>query len=115
MFNKILSLINGALGQQEFDPISPAEEYYPENGVVLVPDFFEMEPPLQGGLYLGPECKLLVSEGIEIIGGMSLAEINTPSHVFEVASTCSGTVSEIFIETGQIVEPGQPLLKIERP
>jgi biotin carboxyl carrier protein len=115
MMNKILGWLNGALGVKEFQPMAPEDEIFPEEGIVSAPEFFEMPANPQGGLYLVPECTLLVSVGAQVVGGQPVAEIDTPSHIFEVVSPCSGTVVEQLIQSGQVVEAGQPLLKLQRP
>ncbi len=115
MMNKILGWLNGALGEKEFRPMASEEETFPEGGIVSAPNFFEMPANPHGGLYLGPECTLLVSVGAQVVGGQPVAEIDTPSHIFEVVSPCTGIVAEHLIQSGQVVEAGQPLLKLKRP
>ncbi len=115
MKNTILKWLNGALGVKEQDAMSTEDEEYPKDGIITAPDFFEMPPPSPGGLYFCPGCTLLVGVGSQVIAGTPVAEIDTPTHVFEVVSLCSGVMLELLIQSGQIVEPGQSLIKLAQP
>ena len=114
MMKKILGWLNGAIGANEFQPMSLEEEIFPENGIVSAPEFYEMQATLYGEPYFGPKCTILVSVDSEVVGGQPIAEIDTPSHILEVVSPCSGIVAEQFIESGQVIESGQPIIKLQR-
>ena len=115
MKNFISKIINGAFPQPEIEAMPPEDEYYPEDGIVIVPEFYESNPVPGSGLDDGPVCTLIVSVGNKVFGGFPLAEIETPSHIVEIPSPCSGVIIETYVESGQTVKAGQPLVKIQKP
>ncbi len=112
MKDKLLKWLSGALGQQGSVDIPQEEQYFPEGGIVRVPDFFEMPANPHGEVYMGPECKVLIASGAYMSAGQVIAEIDTPSHVFEVVAPCDGTIEEIYVSSGQLVEAGQEICKL---
>jgi len=111
--NFISKIINGAFPQPEIEAIPPEEEYYPEDGIVIVPEFYESNPAPGTGLFEGPICTLTVSIGNKFVGGFPLAVNETPSDIIEIPSPCSGEIIETYVENGQIVKAGQPLVKLK--
>lgn len=112
MKEKLLNWLSGALGQRNGLDVPKEDQYFPEGGVVRIPDFFEMPANAHGEVYIGPECKVLIASGSEVLAGQVLVEIGTPSHVFEVVAPCDGLIDEIYVSTGQMVEAGQEVCKL---
>ena len=77
-------------------------------------DFYEQKTPLVGTVYLAPQSGAApyVSVGEHIGAGETICIVESMKMFNQIASDCSGTVEEICVSNGQIVEYGQTLFRI---
>lgn len=73
-----------------------------------------MKSPLVGTFYAAPseQAEPFVTVGDVVKKGQPLAIIEAMKLMNEIESEYDGTVEEILVENGQIVEYGQPLFRI---
>lgn len=57
--------------------------------------------------------ELLVQQGQMIQRGEALAEVEATKSVFEITSTVTGEIEEIFVSEGETVAVGQPLMRVK--
>ncbi|MBL4646610.1 MAG: acetyl-CoA carboxylase biotin carboxyl carrier protein [Rhizobiales bacterium] len=71
--------------------------------------------PMVGTAYHSPEpgAKSYVQIGDKISVGQTIIIIEAMKHMNQIAAERAGTVTEIFVENGQPVEYGEPLMVIE--
>lgn len=71
--------------------------------------------PMVGTVYLSPEPggRAFVQVGDKVRPGQTILIVEAMKHMNEVAAPHGGTVTEIFVEDGQPVEFGEPLMIIE--
>ena len=71
--------------------------------------------PMVGTVYLAPEpgAPAFVQVGDKIRPGQTILILEAMKHMNEVAAPRAGTVTAIFVEDGQPVEFGEPLMIIE--
>ena len=71
--------------------------------------------PLVGTVYLAsePDARPFVQVGDTISPGQTILIVEAMKHMNEVAAPHGGTVTAIFVEDGQPVEFGEPLMIIE--
>ena len=71
--------------------------------------------PMVGTVYLSPEPGALafIQVGDKVRPGQTILIVEAMKHMNEVAAPHGGTVREIFVEDGQPVEFGEPLMIIE--
>lgn len=74
-----------------------------------------VKSPLVGTFYRAPapDAKDYVETGESVSKGQILCIVEAMKLMNEIEAEYSGTVREIFVETGQPVEYGQPLFRIE--
>jgi acetyl-CoA carboxylase biotin carboxyl carrier protein len=74
-----------------------------------------VKSPIVGTFYTSasPEKPALVKVGQRVKSGDTLYVIESMKLMNEVTSECDGTVAEIFMQNGQMVEYGQPIMRIE--
>lgn len=91
---------NGAAGNM------PAAEKEPEGKLV--------KSPLVGTFYAAPaeDAEPFVTEGKTVKKGQTLGIVEAMKLMNEIESEFEGTVAEILVENGQMVEFGQPLFRI---
>lgn len=91
---------NGAAGNM------PATEKEPEGKLV--------KSPLVGTFYAAPaeDADPFVTEGKTVKKGQTLGIVEAMKLMNEIESEFEGTVAEILVENGQMVEFGQPLFRI---
>lgn len=68
------------------------------------------------GVYYGassPSAPPFVKEGETVVAGQVVALIEAMKVFNEITAPASGTVRNILVQNGQIVQPGDPLLYIE--
>ncbi len=70
-------------------------------------------PDVGEGMAEGEIVDWLVAEGDEVSEGDSVAEIQNDKSVEEIAAPVSGTIQEILVEAGSIVNVDQPILVID--
>jgi acetyl-CoA carboxylase biotin carboxyl carrier protein len=88
-------------------PVATAQVAEPKGNIV--------KAPIIGTFYAAPtpEKPSFVIVGQKVQKGDVLFIIESMKLMNEVTSEFSGTVAEIYIETGKTVEYGQPILRIE--
>lgn len=71
--------------------------------------------PMTGVYYGGssPSAPPFVKEGDAVVAGQVVALIEAMKVFNEITAPTSGTVRNILVQNGQIVQPGDPLLYIE--
>ena len=57
--------------------------------------------------------ELLVKQGQAVKRGDALAEVEATKSVFEITSTVSGEIEEIFVSEGETVAVGQPMMRVK--
>ncbi len=71
--------------------------------------------PMVGTVYMAPEpgARAFIQVGDRVAAGQTLLIVEAMKHMNEVAAPRAGTVTDIFVEDGQPVEFGEPLMIIE--
>jgi acetyl-CoA carboxylase, biotin carboxyl carrier protein len=74
-----------------------------------------VKSPIVGTFYASasPEKPPFVKVGQQVKSGDTLYIVESMKLMNEVASECDGTVAEILVESGQTVEFGQPIMRID--
>ncbi|MDN6698703.1 MAG: 2-oxo acid dehydrogenase subunit E2 [Staphylococcus equorum] len=70
-------------------------------------------PDVGEGMHEGEIVDWLVSEGDKVEEGDSVAEVQNDKSLTEIAAPVSGTIEEILIEAGTIVNVGNPIMTID--
>ena len=89
-------------------PAAPAAPVAPEE------DLYEQKTPLVGTVYMAPQAGAApyVSVGHHVAAGDTVCIVESMKMFNEIAAECSGTIEEICVNNGQIVEYGQVLFRI---
>lgn len=89
-------------------PAAPAAPAAPEE------DLYEQKTPLVGTVYMTPQAGAApyVSVGDHVAAGDTVCIVESMKMFNEIAAECSGTIEEICVNNGQIVEYGQVLFRI---
>lgn len=89
-------------------PVAPAAPVAPEE------DLYEQKTPLVGTVYMAPQAGAApyVSVGDHVAAGDTVCIVESMKMFNEIAAECSGTIEEICVNNGQIVEYGQVLFRI---
>lgn len=89
-------------------PAAPAAPAVPEE------DLYEQKTPLVGTVYMAPQAGAApyVSVGDHVAAGDTVCIVESMKMFNEIAAECSGTIEEICVNNGQIVEYGQVLFRI---
>jgi biotin carboxyl carrier protein len=61
----------------------------------------------------GSILRVLVGVGDEVVAGQELLAMEAMKMEHHVVSPVAGLVAEVFVTTGQQVDSGQPLVRIE--
>jgi acetyl-CoA carboxylase biotin carboxyl carrier protein len=71
--------------------------------------------PMVGVVYLTPEpnAPAFVTVGARVEVGQTLLLIEAMKTFNSITATTSGTVTKVLVESGDTVEPGQPLIVVE--
>lgn len=87
-------------GRQQQEPASPPEQL--------------IKAPVVGIYYAAPapESDPFVAVGSEVEAGATVCIIEAMKLMNEVTSHCAGKILEIFVQDGQRVEYGQPLMRV---
>lgn len=94
----------------EFDRADPAEAETVEAGAVEVPDGADViEAPFGGSVW-----KMLVAVGDEVEAGDAIAIIEAMKMECRVDSPGAGTISALYAQERQSVQPGAPILALTR-
>ena len=97
-------------------PVAAAEApaAAPEAPAALEEDLYEQKTPLVGTVYVAPHAGAApyVSVGDHVAAGDTVCIVESMTMFNEIAAECSGTIEEICINNGQIVEYGQVLFRI---
>ena len=85
----------------------------PEAPAAPEEDLYEQKTPLVGTVYVAPQAGAApyVSVG-DHVAGDTVCIVESMKMFNEIAAECSGTIEEICINNGQIVEYGQVLFRI---
>ena len=75
---------------------------------------YEQKTPLVGTVYMAPQAGAApyVSVGDHVAAGDTVCIVESMKMFNEIAAECSGTIEEICVNNGQIVEYGQVLFRI---
>lgn len=89
-------------------PAAPAAPAAPEENL------YEQKTPLVGTVYMAPQAGAApyVSVGDHVAAGDTVCIVESMKMFNEIAAECSGTIEEICVNNGQIVEYGQVLFRI---
>ena len=89
-------------------PAAPAAPAAPEE------DLYEQKTPLVGTVYMAPQAGAApyVAVGDHVAAGDTVCIVESMKMFNEIAAECSGTIEEICVNNGQIVEYGQVLCRI---
>lgn len=89
-------------------PAAPAAPAAPEE------DLYEQKTPLVGTVYMAPQAGAApyVAVGDRVAAGDTVCIVESMKMFNEIAAECSGTIEEICVNNGQIVEYGQVLFRI---
>ena len=89
-------------------PAAPAAPAAPEE------DLYEHKTPLVGTVYMAPQAGAApyVAVGDHVAAGDTVCIVESMKMFNEIAAECSGTIEEICVNNGQIVEYGQVLFRI---
>ena len=89
-------------------PAAPAAPAAPEE------DLDEQKTPLVGTVYMAPQAGAApyVAVGDHVAAGDTVCIVESMKMFNEIAAECSGTIEEICVNNGQIVEYGQVLFRI---
>ena len=97
-------------------PVAAAEApaAVPEAPAAPEEDLYEQKTPLVGTVYVAPQAGAApyVSVGDHVAAGDTVCIVEYMKMFNEIAAECSGTIEEICINNGQIVEYGQVLFRI---
>ncbi|KPF91497.1 urea carboxylase [Novosphingobium sp. AAP83] len=94
----------------EFDRTDAVEAEVLDAGAVVVPDGADMvEAPFGGSVW-----KMLVGVGDEVLAGETIAIIEAMKMECRVESPGAGTVSALYAQERQAVQPGTPILALTR-
>ncbi len=74
-----------------------------------------IESPMVGVFYSAPSEKEepFVKTGDTVKAGQTVGLVEAMKLMNEIEAKCSGTVEEILVENGQMVEYGQPLMRVK--
>lgn len=74
-----------------------------------------VKSPMVGTAYLAPEpgADDYVKVGDTVTNGQTIMIVEAMKHMNQISADRAGKVTEIFVESGQPVEYGEPLLTIE--
>ena len=77
-------------------------------------DFYEQKTPLVGTVYLAPQSGAapFVSVGDHIAAGDPICIVESMKMFNQIAGECRGTIEEVCVANGQLVEYGQVLFRI---
>lgn len=94
----------------EFDRTDSVDAEVVDAGAVVVPDGADMvEAPFGGSVW-----KMLVGVGDEVLAGETIAIIEAMKMECRVESPGAGTVSALYAQERQAVQPGTPILALTR-
>ena len=93
---------------------TPVENVEKQNIITASNNDKVVKSPLVGTFYVAPneDAAPFVNIGDKVETGQVLAIVEAMKLMNEIESDFSGTVSEIFVNNGEAVEYGQPLLAI---
>ena len=112
----VLEAVSAPVAPAVVIPVAAAEApaAAPEAPAALEEDLYEQKTPLVGTVYVAPQAGAApyVSVGDHVAAGDTVCIVESMKMFNEIAAECSGTIEEICINNGQIVEYGQVLFRI---
>lgn len=95
-------------------PVAEAPAAAPEAPAAPEEDLYEQKTPLVGTVYMAPQAGAApyVAVGDHVAAGDTVCIVESMKMFNEIAAECSGTIEEICVNNGQIVEYGQVLFRI---
>lgn len=103
-----------AVSSEPVSEVQSHEDFEPEAPAVAVQAGVPVSSPMTG-IYYGspsPNAPPFVKEGEAVTAGQVVALIEAMKVFNEIVAATSGTVLKIAAESGQIVNPGDPLIFI---
>lgn len=94
----------------EFEPTLPSAPAAPDK-----PPGTPVNSPMNGIYYAtpSPNTPPFVREGDTVNAGQVIGLIEAMKVFNEITAPLSGTIKKILVESGQLVQPGEPLMMIE--
>lgn len=94
---------------------TPAKAPAAEPASAPVASGHAVKSPMVGTAYLSPEpgASPFVQVGDSVSAGQTIMIVEAMKHMNQIAADKAGKITEIFVESGQPVEYGEPLLTIE--
>lgn len=114
MKNFLLKLLNGALGQREYEELDPENMHWPDGGIVRAPQLLDLPSPSSKDYHCGPECHFLVKVGDLVKAGQAIAQFDSPTIGYELVAPCNALIAEFLVDQGQPVDPDQAILRLEK-
>lgn len=96
-------------------PVAAAAPVTVEVAAAPISSGHTVKSPMVGTAYLSPEpgASAFVQVGDSVTVGQTILIVEAMKHMNQIAADKAGKVTEIFVESGQPVEYGEPLLTIE--
>ena len=108
-------LLGGAFPEVNLEPLPIEGQYFPDDGIIKAPSTFHGD---FGQQYIEPDfepmCTLLVQTGQTVPAGMSIAEIETSTHIIEVPAPSDLIVDELLFTSGNAIMTDQHIAKVSR-
>lgn len=113
--NSIVSVAAPAMAAPAAAPVSVAAPVTAEPVAAPVSSGHVVKSPMVGTAYLSPEpgASSFVQVGDSVSVGQTILIVEAMKHMNQIAADKAGKITEIFVESGQPVEYGEPLLTIE--
>ena len=107
------NLLNGAFPPQKPEEVPPEQQHVPADGLIKAPKTFDIDfGPDQFDATFPPIGTVLVEVGAFVVAGHPIAEIETSSHIIEIPSPCNAVIEQLYIESGDAIDPDQTIAKI---
>jgi acetyl-CoA carboxylase biotin carboxyl carrier protein len=92
----------------------PAPAAVPEPAAAAAPELVTVSSPFVGTFYLAPspEAPPFVDVGQRVVKGQTLCIVEAMKLMNEIPSDVSGTVAEVLVQNGDVVQYGDALFRI---
>lgn len=113
--NAVVSVAAPAMAAPVAAPAVVAAPVAAEPAAAPVSSGHAVKSPMVGTAYLSPEpgASPFVQVGDSVSAGQTIMIVEAMKHMNQIAADKAGKITEIFVESGQPVEYGEPLLTIE--